>query len=195
MANRNFLCSMYGLLGVVLPIKPTLGKVNNCELILIIKFYVDEKGDTNLIFHRYLSHKSSGENLHMLMKKGTIHNYFSMPLSASMKSLNITYMNSLQNLTYYTEGYQLSENGPDSYMINYAKIDNPIGLKWKQKSTSSFLPVKRKHSREFLHRRLKNSLGIMRVYVIPDSEIEQSYIHDKGTKLFLITYEIETHFV
>ena len=62
-------------------------------------------------------------------------------------------------------------------------------------STSSYLPIRRKHSREFLPRILLNSLGKMSVYVKPISEIRTKYFHYKGKKLFWISYEIDTNFV
>ena len=104
-------------------------------------------------------------------------------------------MNSFQNLISYKEGYQMSEKGPDSYVINYKKIENRIGLKWKVKPTAEFLSMKRKNSTQMLPRRLKNSLGKTTVYVIPASEVESAYIHDSGTKMFLIPYKVEDHFV
>ena len=184
--NRNFLCSRYRFLGVTLLIKHIVLKVNNYELILITKLYVDEKGKMKLQFHRYLSDKVSKDNLNLLKKKGKIRNYFSKLVSAPISSLNITYMNSLENLTCHKEGFQMSEKGPDSYMINYGKVENHIGLKWNQKSTCQFLPVKRKDTRNTLPRRLRNSIGTTMVYIIPASEIEHSYVHDSDTKLFLI---------
>ena len=55
-------------------------------------------------------------------------------------------MNSFQNLASNKEGYQMIEQGPDSYVINYKKIENCIGLKWKVKPMAKFLPLKRKNS-------------------------------------------------
>ena len=40
-----------------------------------------------------------------------------------------------------------------------------------------------------------NSLGKTTVYVIPDSEVESENIQDSGTKMFLIPYKVEDHFV
>ena len=104
-------------------------------------------------------------------------------------------MNSLHKLTCYEKGYQMCIRGPDSYTVDYEKVDNHIGLTWNIKSASSFLPIPRKHRREFFPRRLLNSLGKMNLYVIAVSEIKNKYIHFSGKKLFLIPYEIETNFV
>ena len=68
----------------------------------------DEKGETNLMFQIYLSHKRSGDILNMLLETGKIEKYFSMPVSDPINSLNITYMNSFQNLICDKEGYQMS---------------------------------------------------------------------------------------
>ena len=144
MENRNLVRGNNGLLGAALPKEVLVGKINRCELILITKLYMDEKGDENLRFHRYLIHKSSGDNLHMLMKKGKIHNYFSTLVSSPIKSLNITYISSLQKLRYYKEGYQMNNDGPDSYAIKFEKTNNPIKLRWKQKTNLFFLTCEKK---------------------------------------------------
>ena len=99
MENRNLVCGNYGLLGASLPKEILVVKINRCELILITKLYVDEKGETNLRFLRYSGNRISDDNLISLNNKGKIHDYFSTPVSAPITSLNITYMNSLKNLT------------------------------------------------------------------------------------------------
>ena len=142
-----------------------------------------------------MSDKFSKDNLNLLKKKVKIQNYFSKPVNAPISSLKITYINSLENLTCHKEGFQMSEKGPDRCIIIYGKVENHIGLKWNQKSTCQFLPVKRKDTRNTLPRRLRNSIGTTLVYIISASEIEHSYVHDSDTELFLIPYKIETHFV
>ena len=82
-----------------------------------------------LHFQRFLSDKISKDNLNLLHKEGKILNYFSETVSAPISSLKITYINSLENLTCHKEGYQMSEKGPDSYVIKYGKIESNIGLK------------------------------------------------------------------
>ena len=89
----------------------------------------------------------------------------------------------------------MNEDGPDSYMINYQEVKNAIRLRWKMKPACKYLPLGRKESIEMLPRRLKNSKGIIRVYVVLASEIQNSYFHDTRKKLFLIPYEIQTNFV
>ena len=58
------------------------------------------------------------------MKQGIIHQFFSEPVSISIDSIQITYLNSFDNLSPNKEGYQMSENGPDSYFINYQQVKN-----------------------------------------------------------------------
>ena len=55
--NRNFVRSRYGLLGALIPKSPKIGLINKCELILVTKLFVHEKGDMHLTFHRYLCDK------------------------------------------------------------------------------------------------------------------------------------------
>ena len=170
-------------------------KIHKCELILITKLYVDEKGETNLMFLRYSGKTRKFDNLKTLSDKGMIHDYFSTPVSAPIASLRITYMNSLLNLTCHEEGYQMSTLGPDSYVIKCEKIRNPMTLSWKLKDACSLLPVKRKAIRDMLPRRLKNSLCMTEIYIVTSSDIENKYIHDPSSKLFLIPYKIEKQFV
>ena len=131
MENRNLVHGNYGLLGEALPKEVLVGKIHRCELILITKLYVDKKGETNLRFLRYSGERISDDSLISLNKKGKIHDYFSNPVSAPINSLNITYMNSLINLTCHKEGYQMNKDGPDSYAIEFEKINNQIKLRWK----------------------------------------------------------------
>ena len=56
------------------------------------------------------------------MKKGIIHKFFSEPVSISINLIKVIYLNSFDNLTHKKEGYQMSENGPDSYFINYQEV-------------------------------------------------------------------------
>ena len=84
-----------------------------------------------------------------------MNDYFSVQDNVPFKSLRIAYMNSFQNLVQYEEGYQMREEGPDIYVINYKKIENSIRLKWKEKSTAKLLPAKRKNLKQCLPRRLK----------------------------------------
>ena len=117
MENRNFTRSKHGLLGASLPKKVNVGKIHKCELILITKLYVDVKGETNLMFLRHYGKTNKVDDLKTLSDKGRIHDYFSTPVSAPITSLNITYMNSLLNLTCHEEEYQMSTHDPDSYVI------------------------------------------------------------------------------
>ena len=195
MENRNFTKSKHGLLGASLPKKIKVGNIHKCELILITKLYVDVKGETNLRFLRYSGSRSKEDYFKILSDEGRINDYFSRPVSAPITSLNITYMNSLLNLTCHEEGYQMSTHGPDSYVIKCEKTRNPLTLSWKQKETCSLLPMKRKAVRDMLPRRLKNSLCMTNIYIITASKIENKYIHDPSSKLFLIPYKIEKSFV
>ena len=147
------------------------------------------------MFHRYLSHKGWKTNLKNLMEAGTMNDYFSVQDNVPVKSLRLAYMNSFQNLVQYEEGYQLREEGPDSYVIYYKKIENSIRLKWKEKSTAKLLPAKRNNLTQCLPRRLKNSLGKTTVYVIPASEVKSANILESVSKIFLIPYKVETYFV
>ena len=133
--NRNFVKSRYGLLGAVLPKTPAVGQINKCEMILITKLYIDEKGDMCLKFHRYLSHKGWKTNLKNLMEAGTMNDYFSGQDKVPVKSLRLAYMNSFLNLVPYKEGYQMKEEGPDSYVINYKRLK--LVSHWNGKKTYS----------------------------------------------------------
>ena len=104
-------------------------------------------------------------------------------------------MNSFHNLTCYKEGYQMSVKGPDGYVINHHTVENPVRLKWKLKTNHSFMPIKRKDSREFLPRRLKNSQEITKVYIIIASNAVEKLCCTFKTKLFLIPYKIEASYV
>ena len=159
-------------------------------MILISKLHEDKEGVINLKFRKYLGNKGGGQYLSMLKERGTIKNFFSKPVSANINSLNIAYMNSLHKLTCYEKGYQISTRGPDSYTVDYEKVDNHLGLTWNINAASSFLPITREHRREFFPRRLLNSLGKMNLYVIAASQIKKKYIHFSGKKLFLIPFEI-----
>ena len=66
-------------------------------------------------------------------KKGIIHEFFADPVSKSVNSTQIIYLNSFHNLNANEEGYQMSENGPDSYFINYQKVKGKFKFKWKQR--------------------------------------------------------------
>ena len=46
-----------------------------------------------------------------------------------MDSTQIIYLNSFHNLNANEEGYQMSENGPDSYFINYQEVKGQFKLK------------------------------------------------------------------
>ena len=126
MENRNIVGGNNGLLGAALPEEVLVGKINMCEMILTNKLYEDEKGVMNLRYLRYSGKRITHDNLNSLKKKGKIHDYFSNPVSAPINSMNITYMNSLQNLTCHKEGYQMNKDGPDSYAIKFEKIKNQI---------------------------------------------------------------------
>ena len=52
--NRNFLRIRHGLLGVAFSKQSVTGQVNLCEIILITKLYVDEKGEMIINYLRYL---------------------------------------------------------------------------------------------------------------------------------------------
>ena len=74
--NRNFLRSKYGLLGAIIPKKPTVGNVYNCELILISKLYMDEIGNMKIKYQRYLDHGNQHDSLNTLMNQGEIQIFF-----------------------------------------------------------------------------------------------------------------------
>ena len=102
-----------------------VGHVTETDLVLISKLYEDEKGETRLKFQRYLTSKYTDQSLNSLMNRDIIHHYFLDPVSTSISSIKLSYLNSFENLFPYREGYQMSEQGPDSYFINYHEVKNP----------------------------------------------------------------------
>ena len=64
-----------------------------------------------------MTHDICHDSLNLLRDKKILNKFFSKPVSEPVDSLNITYLNSFENLTCYKEGYQMSVNGPDSYVI------------------------------------------------------------------------------
>ena len=89
----------------------------------------------------------------------------------------------------------MSEQGPDYYILNYQVVKNPLKLKWNMKEECEYLPIGRRNSTKLIPRRLKNSQGKTRVFVILASEISNKFFHQPGNKLFLIPWEIDTYFV
>ena len=169
MENRNFLDSRYGLLGVKLPDNSTEGTMYKCELILIVKLFLDENREICVRYQKFLNKRTGHRKLESLMKHENMETYISKPVSALIKSIKITYINSFHQLTRYEEGYQMSKKGPDNYVMDYHNVENHIKLIWKLKNSHSFLPIQRKQSKEFLPRRLKNSLLRTKVYIITAS--------------------------
>ena len=128
------------------------------------------------------------------MNKGIIHQFFSNPVSRSISSIKITYLNSFDNLSPNEDGYQMSENGPDSYFINYQHVNKQLKLIWEMKKGFEYLPNGRRNSKGMFPRRLKNSIGESRVFIVLPSVIKKPYNHISGSKLFLIPYEIDDCF-
>ena len=121
-----------------------MGLVSETELVLIINIHENEQGKTQLIFRRFLTNNNTDKSLTTLMKLGIIHHFFSEPVSISISSIQLTYLNSFDNLSPNKEGYQMSEKGPDSYFINYQEVKKPLKLKWKMKRACEYLPIGRK---------------------------------------------------
>ena len=194
--NRNFQSSRNGLLGAILPKNPKVGHINKCELILTRKLTKDKMGEMKLTYLKFSeSNLRSNESLIILQDKGKLKDYFSSEVSTSVNSLNITYMNSMESLSFDKGGYQMSLVGPDNFVIENNMIENHIRLEWKQKLICSSLTGKRKHTRDMLPRRLANSLYKTNICIIAETELKSSYVHDMATKFFLIPYDIGTDFV
>ena len=102
--------------------------------------------------------KKNNLSLANLKKKGIIHHFFANPVSESVDSTQIIYLNSFHNLNANEEGYQMSENGPDSYFINYQEVKGQFKLKWKQRQGFNYLPNGRRNTKEMIAKRLENSI-------------------------------------
>ena len=74
--TRNFQSSKHGLLGVLLPKKPLLGKINICQLILVTRLFENEKGILYLTFLRYLTHDICHDSLNLLRDKNILKEFF-----------------------------------------------------------------------------------------------------------------------
>ena len=132
------------MLGAIIPKKSLVGHVTETELILISKLYEDQKGETQIQFQRYLTRRKTDKSLNSLMNQGIIHHYFSEPVSTKISSIKLTYLNSFETLSQYSEGYQMSEQGPDYYFTKYQEVNNPLKLKWNIKEACKYLPIGRK---------------------------------------------------
>ena len=102
----------------------------------------------------------------------------------NITSIKLTYLNSFENLIPYREGYQMNEQGPDSYSINYHEVINPLKLKWKMKEQCEYLSIGRKDYLDLLPQRLKNSQRKSRILVLLASENDNEYFRLTGNKLF-----------
>ena len=107
------------------------------------------------------------------MDKNRLDEFFSIPTKVEIDSVNIVYMNSMNNLKPTCKGYQMSEMGPDRYVLNHHMVKDNIRLNWRRKKDYEYLRVTRRDTREFLPRRLKNSLFRTNIHVVPINETKK----------------------
>ena len=193
--NRNFPQSKYGLLGAIVPKRPISGKLINCMMILVMKIYADDKGVINLMFRKYESKINQKETLFNLGAKNRLDEFFSIPTKVKIDTVNIVYVNSMNNLKPTSKDYQMCQIGPDRYVLNHHLVKDDIRLNWSRKKDYEYLPVTRRDTREFLPRRLKNSLFVTNIHIVTINEKKKGYFHVNDRKLMLIPYDIKPSIV
>ena len=175
MKNRNCQGSNKGLLSALVPQKPTVGKISNCDLIVVVDLCHNNIGVFDLVYHKLKCDKISTTNITCSDKIYQMERNFDTNLRSNIKNINVKYMNNFKGLPITTKGFQMKITGPDRIYLPYQEIKLPMCLVTNVPNHFSLVKRKRKSKAMMITKRLRNSYSNSKVYIMIERSKGVSY--------------------
>ena len=91
---------------------------------------MNRSGEIKLAMHKFLKGIPYYDNLHSLYRRNLLSHYFSNIIEVNLSQVQIRYLNSIHNIIPQQEGYEMSQNRPDWFLINPQIISDVYELDW-----------------------------------------------------------------
>ena len=164
--NRNLSTENCGLLSALIPSKPLVGSVHDCELIVINKICYESSGRFIMNYYKW-DYKRGMINAPNLLRTGNdLEQHFTTNWKIATDMVNVRYMNSFHGLTISNKGIQMKYDGPDIVKIKYLHVGKELSLHAIIRKDSLSNHQKKKHKHQMQSNKSEIDLTNRTIHIV-----------------------------